>query len=63
MTKPTKTGLDESEIKCISDHSMRVGAAQDLLNSGASMPIIMQRGKCYMADTVMRYIEHSNFSI
>lgn len=53
-----KVGLDESEIKGISGHSMRVGAAQDLLNSGASMPIIMQRGRWSKTDTVMRYVEH-----
>ena len=40
-----KAGFDESAIESISGHSMRVGAAQDLLNSGASMPIIMQRGR------------------
>ena len=56
-----KVGLDESEIKGISGHSMRVGAAQDLLNSGASMPIIMQRGRWSKTDTVMRYVEHSKF--
>jgi site-specific recombinase XerD len=56
-----KAGLDESEIKRISGHSMRVGAAQDLLNSGASMPIIMQRGRWSKTDTVMRYVEHSNY--
>ena len=39
------TGLDESSIEEISGHSMRVGTAQDLLNSGASMPITMQRGR------------------
>ena len=53
-------GLDESAVKGISGHSMRVGAAQDLLNSGASMPIIMQRGRWSKTDTVMRYVEHSN---
>jgi site-specific recombinase XerD len=53
-------GLNESEIKGISGHSMRVGAAQDLLNSGASMPIIMQRGRWSKTDTVMRYLEHGN---
>ena len=57
----TKAGLNESAIKGISGHSMRVGAAQDLLNSGASMPIIMQRGRWSKTDTVMRYVEHSNF--
>ena len=56
-----KAGLDESAIEGISGHSMRVGAAQDLLNSGASMPIIMQRGRWSKTDTVMRYVEHSNF--
>jgi site-specific recombinase XerD len=54
-----KAGLSELEIKGISGHSMRVGAAQDLLNSGASMPIIMKRGRWSKTDTVMRYVEHS----
>ena len=53
-----KAGIGESEIKGISGHSMRVGAAQDLLSSGASMPIIMQRGRRSKSDTVMRYLEH-----
>jgi site-specific recombinase XerD len=53
-------GLDEIVIEGISGHSMRVGAAQDLLNSGASMPIIMQRGRWSKTDTVMRYLEHSS---
>lgn len=53
-------GLDELVIQGISGHSMRVGAAQDLLNSGASMPIIMQRGRWSKTDTVMRYLEHGN---
>lgn len=55
-----KADLNESEIIGISGHSMRVGAAQDLLNSGASMPTIMQRGRWSKADTVMRYIEQIN---
>ena len=54
-----KAGISESEIKGISGHSMRVGAAQDLLSSGASMPIIVQRGRWSKTDTVMRYVEHS----
>jgi integrase len=54
------TGLNELVIKMISGHSMRVGAAQDLLNSGASMPIIMQRGRWSKTDTVMRYVEHGS---
>lgn len=56
-------GLDETVIEGISGHSMRVGATQDLLNSGASMPIIMQRGRWSKTDTVMRYLEHSNCQV
>lgn len=50
--------LDPQVIKKISGHSMRVGAAQDLLLSGASMPMIMSRGRWSKTDTVMRYIEN-----
>jgi len=47
-------------IKQISGHSMRVGAAQDLLLSGASLPMIMQRGRWSKTDTVMRYLENTH---
>ena len=50
--------VDPQIIKKISGHSMRVGAAQDLLLSGASMPMIMSRGRWSKTDTVMRYIEN-----
>jgi hypothetical protein len=53
-------GLDELAIEGIGGRSMRVGAAQDLLNSGASMPIIMQRGRWSKTDKVMRYVEQIN---
>lgn len=55
-----KAGLDESIVNGISGHSMRVGAAQDLLNSGASMPIIMQRGRWSKPDKVMRHVEYAH---
>jgi len=51
-------GLDEKLTRHISGHSMRVGAAQDLLLSGASLPMIMARGRWSKPDTVMRYVEH-----
>ena len=53
-----KSCTNESLVKHISGHSMRVGAAQDLLISGASLPMIMQRGRWSKADTVMRYVEN-----
>lgn len=49
--------VDPSIIKDISGHSMRVGAAQDLMTSGLSLPMIMNRGRWSKTDTVMRYIE------
>jgi integrase len=52
-------GLDEKVAQHISGHSIRVGAAQDLLLSGASLPIIMARGRWTKPDTVMRYVEHT----
>lgn len=54
--------LNENLIQRISGHSCRVGAAQDLVNSEASMPIIMQKGRWSKTDTVMRYVEHINYA-
>ena len=52
-----KANIDESQIKHISGHSMRVGAAQDLLLQGASLGQIMIKGGWTKTDTVMRYVE------
>jgi site-specific recombinase XerD len=49
--------LSKEIINQISGHSMRVGAAQDLLNSGANLPQIMHKGRWSKPETVMRYIE------
>ncbi len=54
-----KSKVNASIIQQISGHSMRVGAAQDLLKSGASLPMMMQRGRWSKADTVMRYLENT----
>jgi site-specific recombinase XerD len=52
-----KAQLNCDTIKRISGHSMRVGAAQDLLREGVSLPNIMNRGRWSKTDTVMRYVE------
>lgn len=52
-----KAQLTPTQVGQISAHSTRVGAAQDLLISGASLPQIMARGGWSKTDTVMRYIE------
>jgi site-specific recombinase XerD len=51
--------IDPKIIKYISSHSMRVGVAQDLMLSGAKLPMIMARGRWTKTDTVLRYIENS----
>ena len=56
-----KAGLSHNLTHGISGHSMRVGHAQDLVNSGASMSIIMSKGRWSKTDTVMRYVEHLDF--
>lgn len=61
LAKTTK--LDPIIVKQISGHSMRVGAAQDLLMSGASLPMIMNRGRWSKTDTVMRYIESAGLNV
>ena len=55
-----KAKLSDEIIRKISGHSMRVGAAQDLLRSGASLPMLMQRGRWSKPDTVMRYVEFAH---
>ena len=52
-----KAKLDPHIVNAISGHSMRVGAAQDLLINGASLPQIMVKGGWVKTDTVMRYID------
>ena len=50
---------EQSIVKNISGHSLRVGAAQDLMLSGATLPILMNRGRCrcgrFKCRTSIRY--------
>lgn len=55
----SKAHLSCDTVKNISGHSMRVGAAQDLLREGMSLPNIMNRGRWSKTDTVMRYVEQT----
>lgn len=50
-------GLDPKLVAGISGHSTRVGAAQDLVVSGKSLPMIMHMGRWTKPETVMRYVE------
>jgi len=58
-----EAGLGADMVEHISGHSMRVGSAQDLMNSGASMPMLMNRGRWTKTDTVMRYVENAQTMI
>jgi site-specific recombinase XerD len=55
-----KVNVEKENITKISGHSARVGAAQDLLKYGASIPMIMQKGRWSKIDTLMRYIENTD---
>jgi len=50
-------GFTDEMVSGISGHSLRVGAAHDLLRSGASLSVIMHLGRWSKPDTVMRYVE------
>jgi site-specific recombinase XerD len=54
-----KINIKKEIVAKISGHSTRVGATQDLLKSGASLPIMMQKGRWTKTDTLMRYLENS----
>ena len=58
-----EAGLGADMVEHISGHSMRVGSAQDLMRSGASMPMLMKRGRWTKTDTVMRYVENAQVVI
>lgn len=51
--------ISKEIIDPITGHSMRIGVAQDLLKSAASMPIIMNKSRWPKTDTVMRYLENA----
>jgi integrase len=57
-----RAGLDKELIKQIRGHSLRVGRAQDMVNLGESMPMIMSKGRWSKTDTVMRYVEHISYN-
>ena len=61
LAKDTK--LPKEIVDHISGHSMRVGAAQDLLVNGASLPQIMSMGRWTKVDTAMKYLENSSIDL
>ncbi|HSF93088.1 MAG TPA: tyrosine-type recombinase/integrase, partial [Paracoccaceae bacterium] len=58
-----KAGFDRSVVKQFSGHSMRVGAAQDLLSAGHDTAAIMRAGGWKSIDVLARYLEYAEFNV
>ena len=58
-----KAGVDQSKVKKISSHSMRVGAAQDLILDGHNILMIMAAGGWRSINVVGRYVENVDLRI
>jgi integrase/recombinase XerD len=56
-------GFDEIEVGEFSTHSMRVGAAQDLLCAGHDIASIMRAGGWKSIDVLARYLENSEHNV
>lgn len=55
-----KAGMTQDIIKGLSGHSMRVGAAQDMVTSGIDILPIMTAGGWKSVNIVARYVEHAD---
>ena len=58
-----KAGLDPEEIDGFSGHSLRVGAAQDLLCAGHDTAAIMRAGGWKSVNILSRYLEHAEHNV
>lgn len=57
-----RAGLPKDVVGALSGHSMRVGAAQDLIQSGLGLLPIMQLGGWKATNVVGRYVENANLT-
>lgn len=56
-------GLEKVDIDAFSAHSMRVGAAQDLLRNGHDTAAIMRAGGWKSVDVMARYLEFAEHNV
>ena len=56
-------GLDPDEIDAFSGHSLRVGAAQDLLGAGYDAAAIMRAGGWKSVNILGRYLEMAEHNV
>lgn len=59
----TRCNLPNETVKELSGHSMRVGAAQDMIASGLGILSIMRAGGWRTMNVVARYVENADLSI
>lgn len=55
-----KAGFDEALVAELTSHSTRVGAAQELLRTGASLLQVMQRGGWGLPQSVLKYVKNAD---
>ena len=58
-----RAGLDDWLAEGFSGHSMRVGAAQDLLCAGHDTVSIMRAGGWKSINVLTRYLEHAEHNV
>lgn len=58
-----RIGLDQSDIDAFSGHSLRVGAAQDLLVKGFDTVAIMRAGGWKSVGVLARYLENAEHNV
>jgi integrase/recombinase XerD len=58
-----RVGLDPEEVEAFSGHSLRVGAAQDLLTKGFDTAAIMRAGGWKSINILARYLEKAEHNV
>ena len=62
-TAAKRVGLDPEDVDAFSGHSMRVGAAQDLLTKGFDTAAIMRAGGWKSVNVLARYLECAEHNV
>lgn len=62
-TAARRAGLDQADIDAFSGHSLRVGAAQDLLTKGFDTAAIMRAGGWKSVGVLARYLEKAEHNV
>ncbi|MDU8913507.1 tyrosine-type recombinase/integrase [Aestuariicoccus sp. MJ-SS9] len=57
------TGYGPEDVRSFSGHSMRIGAAQELLRCGFDMAAIMRAGGWKSINVLARYLEHAEHNV